>query len=73
MKNNSEPPFYNSLEMYQMENRRGRKPKYLTVERFEKFVSNDFLHLNNRVWYIIGALAVLIPLVIAILAVVSLN
>ena len=56
-----------------MENRKGRKPKYLTVERFERFVSNDFQHLNNRVWYIIGALAVLIPLVIAILAVVSLN
>lgn len=27
----------------------GRRPKYLTVERFEKFLGNDFKHLNADV------------------------
>jgi len=42
---------------------RGRKPKYLTVERFEKFLSNDFYHLTQKValnskllWIILGAI-----------------
>lgn len=44
----------------------GRPPKYLTVERFEKFVSNDFYHLNLKVRY-------MMMLGIAILAGVLLN
>lgn len=38
-------------------NNKGRKPKYLTIERFEKFLNNDFFHLKveTRVAIIIGA------------------
>lgn len=43
----------------------GRKAKYLTVERFEKFLSNDWYHLQQRVknntkllWLILGGLIV---------------
>jgi len=25
----------------------GRKPKYLTIEKFEKFLSNDWYHLKR--------------------------
>jgi len=39
----------------------GRHPVYLTIERFEKFIENDFQHLQKRVnridkfqWIIIG-------------------
>lgn len=27
---------------------RGRKPKYLTVERFENFIANDHAHLIKK-------------------------
>lgn len=29
--------------------KRGRPNRYLTVERFEKFLNNDFRHLNWKV------------------------
>lgn len=45
---------------------RGRPQVYLTVDRFEKFVSNDFYHLNLKVKY-------MMMLGIAILAGVILN
>jgi len=45
---------------------KGRKPKYLTVERFEAWVSNDFYHLQEGVksnskllWIILGSLIAL--------------
>jgi len=38
---------------------RGRKPIYLTIEKFEAFLNNDFYHL--RVW-----VKVLIALTLAI-------
>lgn len=48
-----------------MENKRGRKPKWLTVERFEQFVSNDFYHLKAEVgrntkllWIVLAGLIV---------------
>lgn len=39
------------------ENNKGRRPKYLTIEKFEKFVNNDFFHLRveARVALIISA------------------
>jgi hypothetical protein len=44
-------------------NKSGRKPKYVTIEMFEKFKSNDFYHLYLKVklnstllWIILGAL-----------------
>jgi hypothetical protein len=43
---------------------RGRPPKYLTVERFEKFLSNDFWHLKIMVkasfWITLTILAAII-------------
>ncbi len=62
------PPYYDSREEYKMANekQRGRKRKYLTVECFERFVSNDFWHLEQRVktisrlvWIILGAMITL--------------
>lgn len=41
--------------------------KYLTEERFQKFLENDWRHLYREVWQIKGMLAVLIPLVLAVL------
>lgn len=45
-------------------NNRGKKPKYLTIERFEKFVSNDFWHLKVKVnavlWVVLAILAAII-------------
>ncbi len=45
------------------QNNRGRKPKYLTIERFQRFLNNDFFHLQCRVsfntrllWIILGSL-----------------
>ncbi len=32
----------------------GRKPKYLTVERFERWVGNDFKHLSWKVNIMLG-------------------
>jgi len=59
------PPFYNSLEMYQMnEHKKGRKPKYMTLERWEKWLSNDWYHLTREVaenkWLVRILLAALI-------------
>lgn len=34
-------------------NGRGRPRKYMTVERFEKFVNNEFYHLKLQVKYMI--------------------
>jgi len=49
-----------------MMTQRGRKPKYLTVERFEAWISNHFYHLQEAVkfnkkllWIILGSLIVL--------------
>jgi len=39
------------------ENNKKGKPKYLTIERFERFINNDFFHLRveARVALIISA------------------
>ena len=29
----------------------GRKPKYLTIKRFEEFINNDFWHIKQEVWH----------------------
>ena len=41
---------------------KGHKPKYLTVERFQQFLNNDWKHLSKTVYWII------IPLLMAIFA-----
>ena len=38
------------------ENHKGRKPKYLTVERFEDFKKNDFRHLKREVNFMMALL-----------------
>ena len=47
-----------------MENHRGRKPKYLTVEVFNHFLSQDFWHLKIKVnavlWITLTILAAII-------------
>jgi len=47
-----------------MNEHRGRKPKYLTIERFEKWVSNDYWHLTAKVniifWVMLTILAAII-------------
>ncbi|MBU0846768.1 hypothetical protein KKH23_06215 [Patescibacteria group bacterium] len=45
------------MENNQQSNNKGRRPKYLTIERFEKFLYNDFFHLRveARVAIIISA------------------
>lgn len=60
-----EPPFYNRIKEYQVQNRKGRKPKYLTVERWEKWLNNDWYHLTCRlgrveklIWLVLGGLIV---------------
>ena len=69
-----EPPFYNSKEYWsvpmknQMTNqeakKRGRPNRYLTVERFNEFVSNDFWHVQQyarwSLWISLTILAAII-------------
>ena len=43
----------------------GRKPKYLTVERFEKFLSNDFWHLKVKVNTVLWVCATILAAIIA--------
>lgn len=50
---------------WKMENRKGRKPKYLTVERWERWLNNDWHHLTKEVsgnkrllWIILGGLII---------------
>lgn len=47
-----------------MEQTKGRRAKYLTVDRFEKFVSNEFWHLkvktNAVLWITLTILAAII-------------
>ena len=38
----------------------GRKPKYVTIEVFNKFLTNDFTHLRRLVWGILFAV-ILVP------------
>ena len=45
------------------QNNKGRPPRYLTIERFERFLNNDFFHLKCQVgtnkkllWIIIAGL-----------------
>ena len=61
-----EPLFYESIGEYEMADKE-RKRKYLTIERFEKFLSNDFYHLQRDVrenkWLLrilVGGLLVLV-------------
>lgn len=56
--------FYNSIEEYQMTNK-GRKPKWLTIERFEVFLNNDFKHLNWKVNLMLGLSFAIMVAVIA--------
>ena len=51
--------------------------QFLSEKRFDKFIENDFAHLESalsatkgRVNYILGTLVVLVPLVLAILGIV---
>lgn len=51
--------------MEENENHRGRPPRYLTIEKFQKFLTNDFHGLKLQVknntkllWVIISALIV---------------
>lgn len=46
------------------------RKRYLTEETFQAFLDNHWLHLSRQVWQIKGGLVVLIPLVLAILAMV---
>jgi len=57
-----------------MENKRGRKPKWLTIERFEKFISNDFAHLSKRIgWqdiklnFVLGFMGLILALLAGII------
>lgn len=40
--------------MAEEEKCKGRKPKYLTVKRFEEFLNNDFRHLKWEVKFILA-------------------
>ena len=59
------PPFYDSIEEYDMENHRGRKPKYLTIKRFDHFLNNDFYHLTRDVSWNKWTLRVILGAIIA--------
>ena len=47
-----------------MDNCKGRKPKYLTVDRFDKFLNNEFYHVKLRVdavfWVTLAVLGAII-------------
>lgn len=49
----------------------GRPREYLRIKDFNDFVENHFATLQRHVWYLLGAVAVLIPVVIAILMIVA--
>ncbi len=55
-----EPPFYDDIKMYERE----EEMRYVSTERFEKFISNEFYHLrvkvNATLWISLTILAVLI-------------
>lgn len=55
-----EPVFYDDIKMYE----RKEEMKYVSTERFEKFVNNDFYHVKQKVaatlWLSLTILAVLI-------------
>jgi len=42
--------------MKEEKNCKGRKPKYLTVERFNNFLLNDWRHLNWKVNFMFAIL-----------------
>ena len=45
-------------------NPRGRPPRYLSIERFERFLTNDFWHLKVKVnavlWVVLAILTAII-------------
>lgn len=59
------PVFYDSLEEY-MQERKGKnwRKTYMTIEMFEKFMTNDFYHLKLAVhaslWISLTILAAII-------------
>lgn len=55
-----------------MENKKGRnwKAKYLTIERFEKFMGNEFWHLNLKVNISLWLMGVILALMAITLGVV---
>ncbi len=48
---------------------RGRKPKYLTVDRFETFVSNEFWHVQVKVNALLWLCGIILAAIIAAWAV----
>jgi len=54
-----------------MEEKRGRKPKYLTVERWNEFLTNHWVHLSADVCWlkrlVCGILFALISAIIVLL------
>jgi len=62
------PPFYNDIEYWKdwkMQNRKGRPLKYLTIERWEAWLNNDWHHLKVEVgrntkllWIVLGGLII---------------
>jgi len=41
--------------------------KYLTEEKFNKWLQNDWLHMNRKVYYLLGTSAVTVAGVVAVL------
>ena len=61
-----DPAFYNSIEEYKMERLPNgqQKPKYMTIERFERFVSNEFWHVKQYArWSLWVSLAILVAII----------
>ena len=52
-------------EQFEKLKEESRQP-YLTEQKFFEWVQNHFSHLNKKVAYIAGILAILVPLIIAI-------
>lgn len=44
---------------------KGRRLKYLTIERFEQFINNDWKHMNWKVNLILVLLGTIIVAVVA--------
>ncbi len=48
----------------------GRKPKYLTVERFEAWLNNHWKHMT---WKVNGIIAILIVVIMFLIAIFSIG
>ena len=56
-------------EDWQMENHAGRKPKYLTIELWHKFLGNDWKHHQDKISRIDFRQKVIMYLITAVLAI----